>query len=114
MELIWLLLIGGGIGWLAGATLGRDIPGGVFGNIIDGFVGAFLGSFILGDWGLEGGNFNPIPALIGSIVLVLVIIYFEKYAPKSSFKEDLPRGEFNHKPELTMMRTNYLDIHSET
>lgn len=51
MGFLWSLIIGGIIGWLAGLITGKDIPGGVIGNIIAGFVGAWLGSLILGDWG---------------------------------------------------------------
>lgn len=73
MGLIWSLIVGGIIGWLAGLILGRDLPGGVIGNIIAGFIGAWLGSAILGQWGPELGGFYIIPALIGSIVLVLIV-----------------------------------------
>ncbi|MNJ59775.1 Transglycosylase associated protein [compost metagenome] len=53
--------------------MGKDIPGGVFGNIIAGFVGAWLGSMILGNWGPVIGNFYIFPALIGAIVLVFIV-----------------------------------------
>lgn len=73
MGFIWALIIGGIIGWLAGLLMGRDVPGGVIGNIIAGFVGAWIGSLLLGDWGPEAGGFYIIPAIIGSIVVVLVV-----------------------------------------
>ncbi|WP_445671089.1 GlsB/YeaQ/YmgE family stress response membrane protein [Paenibacillus sp. FSL M8-0212] len=43
MYLIWILIVGGLIGWLSGNLIGRDVPGGVLGNIIAGFVGSWLG-----------------------------------------------------------------------
>ena len=61
------------IGWLAGLILGRDIPGGVIGNIIAGFIGAWLGSLLLGGWGPVIGGFYIIPALIGAIALVFIV-----------------------------------------
>ncbi|WP_066370683.1 GlsB/YeaQ/YmgE family stress response membrane protein [Neobacillus fumarioli] len=73
MGLIWTLIMGGVIGWLAELLLGRDIPGGIIGNIIAGFIGAWLGSFLLGSWGPVIGGFFIIPALIGSIILVLIL-----------------------------------------
>lgn len=75
MGFIWSLIIGGIIGWLAGAITGRDVPGGIIGNIIAGFVGAWLGTLILGSWGPDVGGFNIIPAIIGSIILVLIVSF---------------------------------------
>ncbi|WP_098445675.1 GlsB/YeaQ/YmgE family stress response membrane protein [Bacillus sp. es.036] len=75
MEFIWSLIVGGIIGWLAGAITGRDVPGGIIGNIIAGFVGAWLGTLILGSWGPDIGGFNIIPAIIGAIILVLIVSF---------------------------------------
>lgn len=72
---IWSLIIGGIIGWLAGVVTGRDVPGGIIGNIIAGFVGAWLGTLILGNWGPDIGGFSIIPAIIGSIILVLIVSF---------------------------------------
>ncbi|OMF37335.1 hypothetical protein BK133_06980 [Paenibacillus sp. FSL H8-0548] len=73
MGLLWTLIVGGIIGWLGGLIAGRDIPGGIIGNIVAGFVGAWLGTLILGDWGPTLGGFAIIPAIIGSIVVVLIL-----------------------------------------
>ena len=73
MGFLWSLIVGGIIGWLAGMVVGKDIPGGIIGNIIAGFVGAWLGTLILGNWGPHVANFAIIPAVIGSIVLVLLL-----------------------------------------
>lgn len=73
MSFLWSLIIGGIIGWLAGMIIGRDVPFGIVGNIIAGFVGAWLGSLILGNWGPVISNFAIIPALIGAIVLVFIL-----------------------------------------
>ena len=75
MEILWMLIVGGIIGWLASLITGRDVPGGIIGNIIAGFVGAWLGGLILGDWGPVIGGFAIIPAMIGSIILVLIVSF---------------------------------------
>lgn len=75
MGLLWSLIIGGLIGWLAGVITKRDIPGGVIGNIIAGFIGAWVGTWIFGDFGPEMGGFPIIPAIIGAILLVLVVSF---------------------------------------
>lgn len=73
MGWLWALIMGGIIGWLAGLVVGRDIPFGIVGNIIAGFIGAWLGSFLLGNWGPVAGGFYFFPALIGAIVLIAIL-----------------------------------------
>lgn len=52
MALLWVLIVGGLIGWLSGKLFGRDVPSGVLGNIIAGFIGSWLGTELLGPRGL--------------------------------------------------------------
>ena len=73
MEFILYVIVGGIIGWLAGLILGKDIPGGVFGNIIAGIVGAWIGVAVVGSWGPVIWGVFIIPALIGALVLVFVL-----------------------------------------
>ncbi|MGG2088982.1 GlsB/YeaQ/YmgE family stress response membrane protein [Priestia aryabhattai] len=75
MEILWMLIVGGIIGWLAGLLTGRDVPEGIIGNIIAGFVGSWLGGLILGSWGPVIGGFAIMPAIIGSIILVLSVSF---------------------------------------
>ncbi|MGG0821236.1 GlsB/YeaQ/YmgE family stress response membrane protein [Paenibacillus turicensis] len=73
MFLLWSLLIGGSIGWFAGIIVGRDIPGGVIGNVAAGFVGAWIGNLFLGSWGPVLGTLYIFPTLLGAIILVLIV-----------------------------------------
>ncbi|MGU3397232.1 GlsB/YeaQ/YmgE family stress response membrane protein [Priestia sp. D51] len=57
MSIIWTLIVGGIIGWLAG------------------FIGSWLGGLILGSWGPVIGGFAIIPTIIGSVVLVLIVSF---------------------------------------
>ncbi len=41
--MIWSLIVGGILGWLASLITGRDVPGGVIGNIIAGIIGSWIG-----------------------------------------------------------------------
>lgn len=40
--MIWSLIVGGILGWLASLITGKDVPGGVIGNIIAGIIGSGL------------------------------------------------------------------------
>lgn len=72
MSFIWSLIVGGILGWIGSLIVGKDLPAGVFGNIIAGIIGAWIGSAILGNWGPELGGYSIIPALIGAVVLVFL------------------------------------------
>ncbi|MFG6115836.1 GlsB/YeaQ/YmgE family stress response membrane protein [Halobacillus sp. MO56] len=73
MGLILYLIVGGLIGWLAGAIIGRDMPLGIIGNIIAGIVGAWIGGELLGSWGPSLAGIAILPALIGAIIFVFII-----------------------------------------
>lgn len=73
MAFIWMLIVGGIIGWLASVIVRRDVPGGIIGNIVAGIIGAWLGSALLGDWGPVIGGFFIIPAIIGAVILIFIV-----------------------------------------
>jgi uncharacterized membrane protein YeaQ/YmgE (transglycosylase-associated protein family) len=73
MELLLYLIVGGIIGWLASLIAGNNLPYGIIGNIICGIIGAWLGGMLLGTWGPSLAGIALLPALIGSIVFVLLL-----------------------------------------
>ena len=81
-SFIWFLIIGGILEWLAGLILGKDIPGGIIGNIIAGIIGAWIGSLLLGSWGPKVSDFYIIPALIGAIILIFIMSFILKAMKK--------------------------------
>jgi uncharacterized membrane protein YeaQ/YmgE (transglycosylase-associated protein family) len=70
METIWMLIVGGIIGWLAQVISRKNFPGGVLGNIIAGIIGGWLGVKFLGTFGPVVGGYSVLPAIIGAIVVV--------------------------------------------
>ena len=70
--LIISLVVGGLIGWAAEAIMGRDVPGGVIGNIILGFIGSWVGGLLLGDLGPLVADFAIIPAILGAVLVVFL------------------------------------------
>lgn len=73
MSFLWMLIVGGVIGWLAGMIMGRDIPGGIIGNIIAGILGSWLGGMLLGDWGPRISDFYVFQSIIGAVILIAIV-----------------------------------------
>lgn len=73
MGFIWMLIVGGIIGWIGGLIASRDVPGGIIGNIIAGLVGSWLGTLILGHWGPQLAGISIVPAIIGAVILVFIL-----------------------------------------
>ncbi|AVK63675.1 GlsB/YeaQ/YmgE family stress response membrane protein [Lactobacillus sp. CBA3606] len=70
---LWSLIVGGIIGALAGAITSRDVPAGIFGNIVAGLVGAWIGQALLGTWGPSLAGMALVPSILGAVILVLIV-----------------------------------------
>ncbi|MGE7920524.1 GlsB/YeaQ/YmgE family stress response membrane protein [Viridibacillus sp. NPDC093762] len=81
-SFLWFIIIGGLLGWVAGLIIGKDIPGGMIGNVIAGIIGAWIGGKLLGQWGPLVSDFYIFPALIGSILLILIVSFIFKLMNK--------------------------------
>lgn len=75
--LVVTLIVAGIVGWLADLIVPGRLPFGWVGNIAAGLLGAWLGTALLGFFGL--GTFGPviagiaiIPAIIGAIILAFI------------------------------------------
>ncbi|GIP40025.1 UPF0410 protein YdaS [Paenibacillus sp. J31TS4] len=61
------------IGFIGDALVRSDMPGGVIGSMIAGFVGAWIGNLLLGSWGPTIGGFAIFPAIIGAALFVFLV-----------------------------------------
>ena len=78
--IIWLVIIGGVAGWLAGLLV-KGYGFGLVGNIVVGIVGAVIAGWLLPYIGfvLVGGILASIlNAVIGAVILLLVIGLFKR------------------------------------
>lgn len=75
MHWIWVLVVGGVIGLIAGALTKRGGSMGIISNIIAGLVGSALGEAILGSWGPQVAGMAVIPSVIGAVILVLIVSF---------------------------------------
>ncbi|MBM7699533.1 GlsB/YeaQ/YmgE family stress response membrane protein [Kurthia huakuii] len=84
LSFLWYIIIGGILGWLGGLIMGKDIPGGVIGNIIAGIIGAWIGGSLLGHWGPKISDFYILPTLLGTILLILIVGFIMRIMGKAS------------------------------
>ena len=72
----WIVL-GGLAGWLASKVVGTDEQQGLLLNIVVGVVGALLGGWLLGLFGVDVGGagliFSFLTAVLGAVVLLFVV-----------------------------------------
>ena len=81
MDLIFTLLVGSLIGWIASMLMRTDAQQGAIANIIVGIIGSFLGRLIFGQMlGLGGaysaGSFSLMGivwGIVGSAVLIAIL-----------------------------------------
>jgi uncharacterized membrane protein YeaQ/YmgE (transglycosylase-associated protein family) len=74
MYIIWWLIIGAVIGWLAGQIM-KGSGFGLVGNIIVGIVGAMIGGFISGALGIQPQTSlgSLAMAVVGACLLLFII-----------------------------------------
>ncbi len=80
MEIVYFLVIGAVVGWLAGQIVkGRGF--GLLGNMVVGVVGAVLGGFLFRQLGLGSGDGLLgvlLVSLVGAIVLLAIVSVVKK------------------------------------
>ena len=78
-SLIMVLIIGGLAGWIAGLLV-KGKGQGIVLNIVVGIVGAFLGTWIFGFFGIVAGGFlgQLVTAIVGAVVLLGLLALIRK------------------------------------
>ena len=87
MTLIFIIVVGGIIGWLASIVMRTDAQQGIFLNVVVGIVGALLAGFLItpliGGAPITSGAFDIvslIASFLGAVVLLGVINLFRRGA----------------------------------
>lgn len=84
MNFILWIIFGGLAGWIASIIMGNDAGMGIWGNIIVGIIGAFLGGWLADRTGMGGapGVERPtslrsfITAVLGAVILLFLLNLF--------------------------------------
>jgi uncharacterized membrane protein YeaQ/YmgE (transglycosylase-associated protein family) len=85
MTLIFILIVGGVIGWLASIVMRTDGQQGVLLNVVVGIVGALLAGFLItpliGGAPITSGTFDLmslVASFLGAVVLLAIINLFRR------------------------------------
>ena len=70
--MIWSIIVGGFIGFIAGAITKK---GGAMG-IIAGLVGSSVGQALFGTWGPSLAGMALVPSILGAVIVVAVVSFF--------------------------------------
>jgi len=74
MSLIWFLVVGGIIGWLASIVMKTNAQMGLVANIVVGVIGAGIGGWLAGVLHLGGGAVvGWIMAIAGAALLIAIL-----------------------------------------
>ena len=81
-AIIFWLIFGGLVGWIASKIMGTDAQQGILLNVIVGIIGAFIGGFL---WGVITNDPEPyaffdigswITAIVGACLLLFLVSLF--------------------------------------
>ena len=79
INMIWSIIVGGFIGFVAGGITKKGGAMGIIANVIAGLVGSSVGQSLFGTWGPSLGGMALIPSILGAaIVVTIVSIFFGK------------------------------------
>jgi uncharacterized membrane protein YeaQ/YmgE (transglycosylase-associated protein family) len=77
MGILFWIIFGGLVGWVASLVMGTDSQQGILLNIVVGIIGAFIGGWlagVMGGTGVTGFNlYSFAVATIGAIVLIIIV-----------------------------------------
>jgi uncharacterized membrane protein YeaQ/YmgE (transglycosylase-associated protein family) len=75
MNFIAWIIFGALAGWIASMIMGKIACMGAIAYIVVGFVGAFLGGWLAGLFGIQGVTGFDLPSILVAIVGAVVLIF---------------------------------------
>jgi uncharacterized membrane protein YeaQ/YmgE (transglycosylase-associated protein family) len=79
---IILAVVIGAIGY---TIIGSSMAGGIFGSMLTGFIGVWVGYILLGSWGPLIANFAIVPAITGAILIVFISGLLSRLMRRSAY-----------------------------
>ena len=74
--MIWSIIVGGFIGFIAGGFTKKGGAMGIIANIIAGLVGSSVGQALFGSWGPKLAGMALVPSILGAVIVIAVVSFF--------------------------------------
>ena len=74
--MIWSLIVGGLIGFVAGGITRKGGAMGIIANIIAGLLGSYVGQALFGTWGPNLAGMAIVPSVLGAVIVIAVVSFF--------------------------------------
>ena len=74
--MIWSLIVGGFIGFIAGGITKKGGAMGIIANIVAGLIGSSVGQSLFGAWGPTLAGMALIPSILGAVIVIVVVSFF--------------------------------------
>ena len=74
--MIWSLILGGLIGFIAGGITKKGGAMGIIANIIAGLLGSSVGQALFGTWGPKLAGMAIVPSVLGAVIVIAVVSFF--------------------------------------
>ena len=74
--MIWSIIVGGLIGFIAGAITNKGGAMGIIANIIAGLLGSSVGQALFGKWGPSLAGMSLVPSILGAVIVIAVVSFF--------------------------------------
>lgn len=74
--MIWSLIVGGLIGFIAGGITKKGGAMGIIANIIAGLLGSSVGQALFGTWGPKLAGMAIVPSVLGAVIVIAVVSFF--------------------------------------
>ena len=74
--MIWSIIVGGFIGFIAGGITKKGGAMGIIANIIAGLVGSSVGQALFGSWGPKLAGMALVPSILGAVIVIAVVSLF--------------------------------------
>lgn len=74
--MIWSIIVGGFIGFIAGGITKKGGVMGIIANIIAGLVGSSVGQALFGSWGPKLAGMALVPSILGAVIVIAVVSFF--------------------------------------
>lgn len=74
--MLWSIIVGGFIGFVAGRITKKAQSMGIILRVIAGLVGASVGQALFGTWGPSLAGMALIPSIVGAVIVIAVVSFF--------------------------------------